>query len=276
MTTFLLDHEPALRVAAFLGVLAAMMAWELASPVRRQEVPRVIRWTNNLGLVIVDTAILRLAFPLLAVGLATRIEGGGLFGLLSLPGWVAVPLGLLLLDLAIYFQHRVFHAVPLLWRLHRMHHADPDFDTTTALRFHPVEIVLSMAIKLAVVALLGLPPVAVLVFEVILNATALFNHGNVSLPPRLEPLLRRLIVTPDMHRVHHSTDPVETNSNYGFNLPWWDRIFGTYRPAARLGSQMETGLTEFRAPREQWIDRLLLQPFRRQTERPKRRPTLGP
>lgn len=262
MAAFILAYEPILRVAAFLGVLAVMMVWELASPLRRQEVPRVIRWTNNLGLVVVDTTILRLAFPMLAVGLATQVQGGGLFGLLAPPGWVAVPLGLLLLDLAIYLQHRVFHAVPWLWRLHRMHHADPDFDTTTALRFHPVEIVLSMAIKLAIVALLGLPPIAVVVFEVVLNATALFNHGNVALPGWLEPLARRMIVTPEMHRIHHSTDPVETNSNYGFNLPWWDRLFGTYRAAPRLGARMVTGLTEFRSPRDQWIDRLILQPLR--------------
>jgi sterol desaturase/sphingolipid hydroxylase (fatty acid hydroxylase superfamily) len=265
MTDLLLSHEPQWRLAVFLGVLVAMVIWETASPCRRQDIPRLIRWSNNLALVVVDTAVLRLAFPILAVGLASRARdaGWGLFNLVALPEWVAVLAAMLVLDLAIYLQHALFHAVPGLWRLHRMHHADLEFDTTTGLRFHPVEIMLSMAIKLMVVGALGAPPVAVLLFEIVLNATALFNHGNVSLPAGLDRMVRLVMVTPDMHRVHHSSDPVETNSNYGFNLPWWDWIFRTYRPAPRLGQQgMQIGIDQFRTPRDLWLDRMLVQPLR--------------
>lgn len=265
MTDRLLDAEPTIRLAVFLGVLVAMMIWELAAPRRRQEVPRVLRWSNNLALVVLDTVILRLAFPVLAVGLAVVAEAGGwgLFNVLDWPGWVAVVLSVLVLDLAIYLQHVMFHAVPALWRLHRMHHADTEIDATTGLRFHPVEIVLSMAIKLAVVAALGVPPVAVLVFEVLLNATALFNHANINLPRRVDRVLRLVMVTPDMHRVHHSVIPAETNSNFGFNLPWWDRLLGTYRAQPVKGHLgMTIGLERFRDRRELWLDRMLLQPLR--------------
>lgn len=265
MTDRLLDAEPTIRLAVFLGVLVAMMIWELAAPRRRQEVPRVLRWSNNLALVVLDTVILRLAFPVLAVGLAVIAEAGGwgLFNVLDWPGWVVVVLSVLLLDLAIYLQHVMFHAVPALWRLHRMHHADTEIDATTGLRFHPVEILLSMAIKLAVVAALGVPPVAVLIFEVLLNATALFNHANINLPRRVDRVLRLVMVTPDMHRVHHSVIPAETNSNFGFNLPWWDRLLGTYRAQPVKGHLgMTIGLERFRDRRELWLDRMLLQPLR--------------
>jgi sterol desaturase/sphingolipid hydroxylase (fatty acid hydroxylase superfamily) len=266
---FLLTHEPTIRLAAFFGILAAMMVWEVAAPRRRLEIPRVIRWSNNLALVVVDTAILRLAFPVLAVGLAglAQARGWGLFNVLDLPLWVEVVAAVLILDLAIYLQHVLFHAVPGLWRLHRMHHADLDFDTTTGLRFHPVEIVLSMAIKLAVVGAIGAPPVAVLLFEVILNATSLFNHGNVRLPPAVDRVLRLVLVTPDMHRVHHSSDPRETNSNFGFSVPWWDRLLGTYLAQPAKGhEEMEIGIEQFRTERDLWLDRLLVQPLRRPAE----------
>lgn len=262
---FLLTHEPTIRLAAFFGILASMMLWELAAPRRRLEIPRVIRWSNNLALVVVDTAILRLAFPVLAVGLAglAQAKGWGLFNVLGLPLWVEVVAAVLILDLAIYLQHVLFHAVPGLWRLHRMHHADLDFDATTGLRFHPVEIVLSMAIKLAVVGAVGAPPVAVLVFEVILNATSLFNHGNVRLPPAVDRVLRLVLVTPDMHRVHHSSDPRETNSNFGFSVPWWDRLLGTYLAQPAKGHEgMEIGIKQFRTERDLWLDRMLIQPVR--------------
>ncbi|WP_111732783.1 sterol desaturase family protein [Roseovarius amoyensis] len=261
----LLDAEPTIRLAVFLGVLVAMMMWEIAAPRRRQEMPRVLRWSNNLALVIVDTAILRLVFPMLAVGLAVMAQAGGwgLFNVPDWPGWVTVVLSVLVLDLAIYLQHVMFHAVPALWRLHRMHHADTEIDATTGLRFHPVEILLSMAIKLAVVAALGAPPVAVLIFEVLLNATALFNHANINLPRRVDRVLRLVMVTPDMHRVHHSVIPAETNSNFGFNLPWWDRLLGTYRAQPVKGHLgMTIGLERFRDRRELWLDRMLLQPLR--------------
>lgn len=265
MSETILATEATIRLAIFLGVLAAMALWEVAAPRRRLEIPRVIRWTNNLALVVVDTIILRLSFPILAVGLAVMAEdrGWGLFNNVDAPAWVAVIASMLLLDLAIYLQHVMFHAVPGLWRLHRMHHADLDFDATTGLRFHPVEILISMGIKLAAVAALGPPAVAVLLFEVILNATALFNHANINLPRPVDRVLRLFVVTPDMHRVHHSNDPRETNSNYGFNLPWWDRLLGTYIAQPAMGHEgMEIGIEQFRTRRDLWLDQMLVQPVR--------------
>ncbi|MCR9111086.1 MAG: sterol desaturase family protein [Rhodobacteraceae bacterium] len=265
MSEIVLAAEPTLRLAAFLGILAAMAMWEVAAPRRRRDIPRVIRWTNNIALVVLDTVILRLSFPILAVGLAVVSEerGWGFFNNFDVPVWIAIVVSMLLLDLAIYLQHVMFHAVPALWRLHRMHHADLDFDATTGLRFHPVEILISMGIKLAVVAALGPPAVAVLLFEVILNATALFNHANIDLPRPVDRVLRWLVVTPDMHRVHHSIDPRETNSNYGFNLPWWDRLLGTYIAQPAKGhTGMEIGIEQFRTRRDLWLDRMLVQPLR--------------
>jgi sterol desaturase/sphingolipid hydroxylase (fatty acid hydroxylase superfamily) len=265
MSETILAAEPTIRLGVFLGVLAAMALWEVAAPRRRRDIPRVIRWTNNIALVVLDTAILRLSFPILAVGLAVMAEerGWGLFNNIGAPAWVAIVVSMLLLDLAIYLQHVLFHAVPGLWRLHRMHHADLDFDATTGLRFHPVEILISMGIKLAVVAALGPPAVAVLLFEVVLNATALFNHANIDLPRPVDRVLRWIVVTPDMHRVHHSVDPRETNSNYGFNLPWWDRLLGTYVAQPAKGHEaMEIGIEQFRTRRDLWLDRMLVQPLR--------------
>jgi sterol desaturase/sphingolipid hydroxylase (fatty acid hydroxylase superfamily) len=265
MSETILAAEPTIRLAAFLSVLVAMALWEVAAPRRRREIPRVIRWTNNLALLVLDTAILRLTFPIIAVGLAVMAEdrGWGLFNNIDVPFWLAIVVSMLLLDLAIYLQHVMFHTIPGLWRLHRMHHADLDFDATTGLRFHPVEILISMGIKLAVVAALGPPAVAVLLFEVILNATALFNHANIDLPRPVDRVLRLIVVTPDMHRVHHSVDPRETNSNYGFNLPWWDRLLGTYIAQPAKGHEgMEIGIEQFRTPRDLWLDRMLIQPVR--------------
>jgi sterol desaturase/sphingolipid hydroxylase (fatty acid hydroxylase superfamily) len=264
VSDFLVENESALRLTVFLVTLGAMASWELASPRRRVEIPRLIRWTNNLALVVLDTAILRIAFPVLAVGVAVIAadRGWGLLNMIEAPSGVALIVSFLLLDLAIYAQHVVFHHVPWLWRLHRMHHADLEFDTTTGIRFHPIEILLSMLIKMAVVVALGAPPVAVLVFEVVLNATSLFNHGNVRLSPRLDAIIRRVLVTPDMHRVHHSAIPRETNSNFGFNLPWWDWIFGTYIAQPGKGHEgMEIGIETFRTRRDLWLDRMLVQPF---------------
>jgi sterol desaturase/sphingolipid hydroxylase (fatty acid hydroxylase superfamily) len=275
----LLAAEPQLRLAVFLGVLVAMVVWEIAAPRRRQEIPRVIRWTNNLALVVVDTIVLRLSFPILAVGLATMAEdrGWGLFNVFEVPGWVAVLVSVIVLDLAIYLQHVMFHAVPALWRLHRMHHADLEFDVTTGLRFHPVEILLSMGIKLAVVMALGPPAVAVLIFEVLLNATAMFNHSNIRLPAIADRVLRMIIVTPDMHRVHHSILPEETNSNFGFSLPWWDRLLGTYKAHPKAGHEgMTIGIGQFRTVRDLWLDRMLVQPLKGPaSDRPVNRETGG-
>jgi sterol desaturase/sphingolipid hydroxylase (fatty acid hydroxylase superfamily) len=265
MTEPLLASEPQLRLIVFLGVLVAMALWELAAPRRRRQIPRVIRWTNNLGLVVIDTLVLRLSFPILAVGLAVIAQdrGWGLFNVIEAPGWVAVLVSIVVLDLAIYLQHVMFHAVPVLWRLHRMHHADLEFDVTTSLRFHPVEILLSMGIKLAVVMALGPPAVAVLFFEVLLNATAMFNHSNIRLPILVDRFLRLIVVTPDMHRVHHSVIPEETNSNFGFNLPWWDRLLGTYKAQPKAGhEEMSIGIEQFRTTRDLWLDRMLVQPVK--------------
>lgn len=259
-----LRYESAIRLGCFLAVLVLMMLWEWRQPRRLLSLPRARRWPANLGIVAVDTVILRLVFPVLAVGAAGLAEakGWGLFHALDAPFGLALVASLLLLDLIIYAQHVLFHKLPLLWRLHRMHHTDLDFNVTTALRFHPLEIVLSMLIKLAVVMLLGTPPLAVLLFEMILNATAMFNHGNARLPERWDRALRWLVVTPDMHRVHHLVRPEETDSNFGFNLPWWDRLFGTYRDQPRDGhTGMTIGLEYFRDRRATTLTGLLLQPF---------------
>jgi sterol desaturase/sphingolipid hydroxylase (fatty acid hydroxylase superfamily) len=265
MSELLLGNEPVIRLSFFLGILAAMALWELAAPRRRNEIPRLLRWSNNLALVVVDTIFVRLTFPVAAVGLAlsAQQQGWGLFNLFDLPGWAAFLLSMLVLDLAIYLQHVMFHAVPALWRLHRMHHTDLDFDVTTGLRFHPIEILLSMGIKFMVIIALGPPAVAVLVFEVVLNATALFNHSNIRIPFGVDRVLRLLVVTPDMHRVHHSIHPKETNSNFGFNVPWWDRLLGTYLAQPRDGHEdMTIGIKQFRTRRDLWLDRMLVQPLR--------------
>ena len=264
MSQSILDQEPVIRLSFFLGVLIIMAIWEVAMPRRRVEIPRVLRWSNNLALVVVDAFVVRVAFPVAAVGLAVIAQGNG-WGLLnqfSLPAPVVFITAILVFDLAIYLQHVLFHAVPALWRLHRMHHADLGFDVTTGLRFHPIEILLSMVIKLGVVMALGPPAIAVLVFEVVLNASSLFNHSNVRLPPKVDAVLRLFIVTPDMHRVHHSIRPSETNSNFGFNIPWWDRLLGTYLAQPAAGHEdMTIGIEQFRNRRSLWLDRMLIQPF---------------
>jgi sterol desaturase/sphingolipid hydroxylase (fatty acid hydroxylase superfamily) len=265
MTDSLLSNEPLVRLALFAGILAVMAAWEVHAPRREQRLGRGTRWPGNLAVVVLDTLLVRLAFPVTAVGLALLAEGRG-WGLLNafgVPVWAAVPIGVILLDLAIYLQHVLFHAVPALWRLHRMHHADLEFDVTTGSRFHPIEILISMGIKLGVIAALGTPAAAVLVFEVLLNATSMFNHANVRIAEKYDRLLRWIVVTPDMHRVHHSIKVPETNSNFGFNLPWWDRLFGTYQAQPAAGHEaMTIGIEQFRDPAEQRLDRMLTQPFR--------------
>ena len=265
MSEALVANELLIRLAAFAGIFAVMAAWEILAPRRDQKLGRRTRWSGNIGIVIVDAVLVRLVFPITAVGLALVAEarGWGLFYVLDLPTWLSVPLAVMALDLAIYLQHVLFHAVPTLWRLHRMHHADLELDVTTGTRFHPIEIILSMGIKLGAVAAMGVPAVAVLAFEVLLNATSIFNHSNVRIPAWLDRGLRWIVVTPDMHRVHHSILAPETNSNFGFNLPWWDRLFGTYRdqPAAgHLG--MTIGIEQFREPAEQRLGCMLTQPFR--------------
>ncbi len=256
--------EAAIRLGVFAAVFAVMALWEIAAPRRRLSVSRWHRWPSNLGIVVFNTALLRIAVPTAAVGLAMIGEerGWGLLNNLQPYWWLAVLVSVALLDLAIYLQHVMFHAVPALWRLHRMHHADLDIDVTTGARFHPIEILLSMAIKSAVVVALGAPASAVLIFEVVLNATSMFNHGNVRVPSGIDRILRWFVVTPDMHRVHHSIAPFEANSNFGFNLPWWDRLMGTYRAQPALGhDRMIIGIEQFRTRRDLRLDRMLAQPF---------------
>ena len=265
MIDALLANEPTIRLSVFLGIFAVMALWEVAAPRRARQHTRLRRWPNNIGIVVVNTVVLRVAFPVAAVGMATFAEAGG-WGLLNShrpPAWLAVVIAVVFLDLAIYLQHVMVHAVPAFWRLHRMHHADLDFDVTTGARFHPIEILLSMFIKLLVVAALGAPPVAVLIFEVMLNASSMFNHGNVRIPVGLDRVLRWFVVTPDMHRVHHSVVRRETNSNFGFSLPWWDRLFGTYRAQPAAGHEaMTIGIEQFREPGDMRLDRMLIQPFK--------------
>ncbi len=260
-----MDVEFSIRISAFTLVFAAMAVWEIAAPRRVLAVGRKPRWPSNLAIVLVDVLFVRILVPTAAVGAALFAAGRG-WGLLHLLGWrlsVAALVGFLVLDLVIYGQHVLFHKVPVLWRLHRMHHADLDIDVTTGLRFHPFEILISLAVKIATVIAFGIPVVAVLLFEVVLNATSIFNHANVAMPPALDRVLRLLVVTPDMHRVHHSILRRETDSNFGFNLPWWDRLFGTYRAMPEAGHEHITiGLPIFRDPGELRIDRLLTQPFR--------------
>lgn len=261
----MVQSEGLIRFGAFVAVFAAVALWEILSPRRPLRFARRARWPHNLGLLLVDGLAVRLLAPgaVIAVAVAAQARGWGLLHQFAAPSWLAFAASVALLDLVIYFQHVMFHAVPALWRLHRVHHADQDFDVTTGTRFHPVEILLSVVVKSAAVAAIGASPLAVLVFEVLLNATAMFNHANASLPGRLDRWIRWVLVTPDMHRVHHSVDYAESSSNFGFNLPWWDRLFGTYRAAPRLGhGAMTIGVDAFRSPQDQRLDQMLLQPFR--------------
>ncbi len=267
ISPLLIKFEPHIRLGAFVGVLLAMMLWERVVPLRALHQNLVLRWSGNLGIAAISTLTARIAGPIIpaAVAVIAASNGWGLFHLIDMSAWLAFGMSLLALDALIYVQHRLFHAIPLLWRLHRMHHADLELDTTTGLRFHPFEILLSLLIKAAAVLALGAPVLAVIVFEIILNATAMFNHANIRIPPAVDRWLRLVVVTPFMHRVHHSIIREETDSNFGFNLPWWDRIFGTYRPAPAAGYiDMVVGLPVFRTAGASRLDRLLIQPFRKE------------
>ncbi|MEW6683688.1 MAG: sterol desaturase family protein [Nitrospirota bacterium] len=260
-----MSHEPLIRLASFFGIFALMAVWELMAPRRPLTAARMKRWPTNLSIVLLNTLTAHLLFSTTAVGAAV-LAAQNQWGVLNLVEWPAglrVLAALVAMDFALYLQHVVFHAVPILWRLHMMHHADLDVDVTTGARFHPIEIVLSMVIKLAAIALIGAPPMAVLTFEVVLNATSMFNHSNVRMPRRLDRALRWIVVTPDMHRIHHSVLRDETNSNFGFSLPWWDRLLGTYRPdPAKSQVDMPLGLEQFRNPRELTLVGSLVLPFR--------------
>ena len=264
MKEYILTNEASIRAASFFGIFIVVALWEVVGPRRKLSVSKGLRWINNLGIVFFNTLLLRFLAPLMAVGLAIMAEeeNWGLLNNIAINSYVKMFLAVLILDLIIYLQHVMFHTFPLLWRLHRMHHTDLDFDVTTGSRFHPIEIILSMIIKMLIVAALGAPPVAVIIFEVILNATAMFNHGNIRIHINADRILRLLVVTPDMHRVHHSVKPDETNSNYGFNFPWWDRLLGTYKAQPEDNHlKMTIGLNQFRESRYLRFHWLLIQPF---------------
>jgi len=253
-----------LRLIAFLSIFALLALAETIRPRRLLTTSKAKRWQANIGIIIADSLVVRLLVPIAPVTLAAtaQSQGWGLFNLLGIPDWVELIAGLIILDLIIYLQHRLFHRIPLLWRLHRMHHTDLDLDVSTGTRFHPIEIILSLLIKIIAVLLFGIAPLTVLLFEIVLNATSLFNHANLALPLPLDRWLRLVLVTPDMHRVHHSVIPKETDSNFGFCQPWWDRLLGTYREQPRDGHiGMTIGLREYRDQTVLGIWRLLRIPF---------------
>lgn len=258
--------EPSIRLGIFAAVFGGLALWEFLDPWREAKQGRRVRWPANLGIFALDIVVARIVFPASAVGAAIWAQNAG-FGLshwLGLPTLAAGVAGFILLDLLIYAQHVAFHKAPLLWRIHRMHHADTELDVTSGFRFHPIEIVASLFIKAGAIVLLGVPPMAVLAFEIVLNGMALYNHSNVRVPARVERALRWVLVTPEMHVIHHSTARRETDSNFGFNLAWWDRLFGTYSHRPKDGYEaMTIGLDEFRDRSEQSLPRLLTQPFRK-------------
>ncbi|QPD06240.1 MAG: hypothetical protein Nkreftii_004014 [Candidatus Nitrospira kreftii] len=229
--------QDVIRIGAYMSVLTLMRLWELMQPRRPRTLSTLCRWGGNLTIVALNTVLARLLFAggAFTVAAAAQERGWGLLHLVEGPVWLEAAIGILALDFIIYWQHRIFHVVPLFWRFHMMHHSDLDLDVTSGVRFHPMEIVLSLAVKVMAIMVVGASPIAVMIFEVVLNATSLFNHGNVLIPQHVERLLRWMVVTPDMHRIHHSMDVREMNSNYGFNVPWWDRVFGTYCPEPALG-----------------------------------------
>ncbi len=262
---FVLQNEVTIRLSFFFGIFAVMAVWEIIAPRRALSVSKIVRWSNNLGLVFLNSFVVRLLFPAAAVGVAAFAaeHGWGLLNYYQLPFALSAVIAIVAMDFVIYLQHVLVHAVPALWRLHRVHHADLDYDVTTGARFHTLEIIISMLIKFATIVVLGAPVLAVVIFEVVLNAMAMFNHGNVSLPRGLDRIVRLFVVTPDMHRVHHSTEDNEANSNYGFNLSIWDRLFGTYIDQPREGhDNMTIGIHKYRDPKQvNWLPGMLALPF---------------
>jgi sterol desaturase/sphingolipid hydroxylase (fatty acid hydroxylase superfamily) len=259
-----MNNEIIIRIGSFLAAFLVIAIWEILAQRRSLTTSKKNRWISNLGITFLNPLVLRLVFPVLALDIAViaQKQGWGLLNNFDPPYWVAVMIGVVLLDLTIYLQHVMFHAIPILWRLHMVHHADLDYDVTTGLRFHPIEIILSMVIKLSIVVVLGPPALAVIIFELVLNAAAMFNHGNIRLLLKIDRILRYFVVTPDMHRVHHSVIIRETNSNFGFNLPWWDRMFGTYRSQPVKGhAEMTIGLSQFRDAKRLTLPWLLILPF---------------
>ena len=267
MLSIILDNQFVVRLSALLMIVLLVAGWEILKPRRQLSISKLLRWTNNWSISVLNTVLLSLVFPVMAVGVAVLAneKNWGLFNVLDVPALLSIPLFILAFDFAIYWQHRFYHWVPVLWRLHRMHHADPDFDVSTGIRFHPASIILSMLIKMLVVVLLGPPALAVLISEVLLNVTSMFNHGNIFISPGVDKFLRLFLVTPDMHRLHHSVIAKETNSNFGFNFPWWDRLFGSYREQPEGGHvSMEIGVRGFQNASDQWLYRLIVHPLYKQ------------
>lgn len=266
MTEFIIEHESTIRLGFFFGILLVMAIWEIFAPRRDLTVNKSKRWVSNLGIVVLNTVVVRILFPTAAAGVAIYSikQGWGVFNFIETPDWIAILVCVILLDMVIYWQHVIFHKVPVLWRLHRMHHADMDIDVTTGSRFHPIEIIISMLVKFSAVVILGVPVVAIIIFEVLLNLTAMFNHSNAKLPLGLDKIIRFILVTPDMHRVHHSVIPQETNSNFGFNLSIWDRLFRSYIAQPKEGHNgMTIGLNEYREEKvAERLPGMLMIPFK--------------
>jgi sterol desaturase/sphingolipid hydroxylase (fatty acid hydroxylase superfamily) len=260
----ILHYEPYLRAGGFFAVLLVVGFFEVVVPRRRAVLPRKVRWFSNLMVHFLNAMILRLLLPVLPIGVAIACmeKGWGLLNQYPLRPALTILISVVLLDLIIYLQHVLFHKIPILWRLHKVHHMDLHIDVTTGVRFHPLEIVLSALIKIAVVFLVGPPAAAVLLFEIILNGTSMFNHGNIHIPERMDRMIRQFIVTPDMHRVHHSIIRAENNSNFGFSISLWDRLFGTYTPQPAGGHEaMVIGLREWRGDESARLLKLLTAPF---------------
>ena len=261
---FILDSEVYIRLGFFLGVFAVMALWELAAPRKALSTSKITRWFINLSITFLNPVSLRLVFPLPATGLAlmAKEKNWGIFNILEIDYWTAGLLTIILLDLTIYFQRLLFHHVRIFWKFHMVHHTDINIDVTTGARFHPLEIILSMGIKMIVVVLLGAPAWSVLVFEIVINGTSMFNHSNAFIPLPVDRALRKFIVTPDFHRVHHSVLLHESNSNFGFSLSLWDRIFGTYQDQPRAGHKgMSIGLSDFREANRLTLPYILALPF---------------
>jgi len=264
MNVFIIDNEIFLRLGFFFAIFISMAIWEQVNPRRVLNTSKGNRWVVNLSITFIDAFIIRLIFPMAAIGIAliAQEQKWGLFNRIAMDGWAIGITAILLFDLTIYFQHVAFHSIPLFWRLHMVHHTDLDIDVTTGARFHPVEILLSMAIKMGVIILIGAPAYSVLIFEILLNGTSMFNHSNIFISPSIDRILRLLVVTPDMHRVHHSVIIRETNSNFGFNFPWWDRVFRTYKDQPDKGhADMTIGLANFRDAKRLTLPYILALPL---------------
>ncbi len=265
MSEFFMQHQQEFRLGIFAAALLIFMMLENIFPRRKKSLPLITHYLNNLSLSVVNSVLVKVLFPLGVFSFTLFLEKKewGLFYLINLPAWLEIFIAIVLLDLLIYFQHVIFHKVPVLWRLHRVHHADVDLDVSSGVRFHPIEILLSMLIKMLTVMLLGVSPIAVMMFEIILNATAMFNHSNLRFPLGVDAIIRKILVTPDMHRIHHSIIRKECDSNYGFNVSWWDRLFRTYTALPQDGHLgMTLGLNDFRQKHDQQVHHLLMQPFK--------------